>query len=189
GDPFREPGLHADIEEQRRERGNDDRGRDGHHAEEDDQPDVEPRPGAPPSALNPDYRDPPGDYRAEKQQDDQVQIQQKIDRVRIVTERRAFGEHRISRKARQHGGNGQDHRQLIGEPDPGRPDGSLAPDRWRAIDGVAGHTDSNAVSAAPAPGADATRYATILVRGSPGCLIRGSSSAMYSGLGPGDGPP
>ena len=108
-----EPGLHAEMEKERRKDGNHDRGRQGDETEERRHPYVQTCSGRSPAAFDPEPDQLRRHQRAEQEQQHEVDVEQDQDGLRIGSERRRAA----------HGGVGD---RAAGQGRAGEPDGDPA---------------------------------------------------------------
>jgi hypothetical protein len=95
-----EPGLHAKAEKKIGEAGDDDRRQYRDKAEQHDQPDLQSRAGKAAPPLGPDLDQALGDHRTERQQQDQVEVQERQDGAGMRSERRCAGQCEVGRDPR-----------------------------------------------------------------------------------------
>ena len=157
-------------------------------AEQHDQPDLQPRAGEAAPALGPDLDQPLRDQRAERQQQDEVEVEQREDGVRMRPERRRPGQRQIGRDPRAERRDRQAIASLRRRPmRPAQlrtrrislmrqPRPATARQRKRLARRLVTRAARAAAgrSASSQPGA-------ILGRGRPGCPIRGFSCATCCG--------
>ena len=120
--PIAEPVLHAEIENQRRKKRDDDSRRQSHQAEHDHEPDMEPRSRRPAAPFQPDLDHAPDHQNAQGQQQKEIEIKQanhEVRRPRHVT--RWMGKGDIGRHARERRTNRESHGELAREAHAGSP--------------------------------------------------------------------
>ena len=124
-DPVAEPRLHAEAEKEIRGERQDDGGRHRDDAEQHDQPHMEPRTRVAATALSPDLHQARRDDSRQRQEQHQVEIDERQDQMWTVFERRPAGERAIGADAGDHSRNRERDRELAPEPDPTGPSENL----------------------------------------------------------------